>query len=136
MKYISYKTLKGKVICGNVCIPRLSECEMIKNIIYYNQRPICFVTSENAHNYFVYNEDGKGLERSSLIVNIKSLLSLSQQKWSVVWDDEVCQKYKHSGHQDHWIWNQDFYSADIETLTYILNLIENAEVEDEAPNAE
>ena len=35
----------------------------------------------------------------------------------------LCQKYKKAGHEDYWLWNHDFYNADIEDLKYIANLI-------------
>ena len=37
-----------------------------------------------------------------------------QNRWDKVWEDTLCQKYKKAGHEDYWLWNHDFYNADIE----------------------
>ena len=46
-----------------------------------------------------------------------------QQRWDKVWADKLCQKYKRRDHADHWLWNNDFYSAPIDDLRYIAALI-------------
>ena len=46
-----------------------------------------------------------------------------QNRWDKVWEDTLCQKYKKAGHEDYWLWNHDFYNADIEDFKYIANLI-------------
>lgn len=127
MRYITHKRFKQLAICGNVNIPAVSECEEKDQIIYHNNRPLCAVTSENAHTFFAINEDGQGLIRGKLVRDIVSLLQKKdeqhQERWDKVWDDELCQKYKRKEHSDHWLWNHDFYNASIGDLTYIWNLI-------------
>lgn len=127
MKYIVHKRFKEKAICGNVNIPALTECEERGQIIYYNGQPLCVITSENAHEFFAINEDNNGLARGKLISNIVSLLrkkdNNQQNRWDKIWDDKLCQKYKRPEHPDHWLWNHEFYNADLCDLEYIENLI-------------
>lgn len=131
MKYIVYKRFKEKALCGQVNLPALTECEEHKGIIYFDNKPLCYITSENAHGYFAINEDGKGIERGSVIQKIINILKHKdenyQKRWNKIWEDEISQKYKRIEHPDHWLWNHDFYNANIEDLIYILNLIREVE---------
>ena len=124
MKYIIHTRFKGKAICGEVNLPALTECDAVFKMISKDHQPLCLTTSENAHNYFARNDDGRGLERGQLIKDIKNLLASkdNQERWNKIWEDEFCQKFKRSDNSD-WIWNQDFYEAEIEDLQYIYNLI-------------
>ena len=127
MRYIVYKRFKEKALCGEINIPALTECDEHNGIIFLKYKPLCFTTSENAHNHFVINDDGKGLERSNLIQTILSTLKCKdkdyQNRWNKIWEDEVSQKYKRPEHPDHWLWNHDFFNADINDLKHILDLI-------------
>lgn len=127
MKYIVHTRFKGKAICGEVNLPALTECDALFGMISKDYQPLCLTTSENAHNYFARNDDGRGVERGQLIKDIKKLLApkddqSDQERWNKIWEDEFCQKFKKSDNSD-WIWNQDFYEAEIEDLQYIYNLI-------------
>lgn len=127
MKYIVHKRFKQKAICGDINIPALTECDEFKGIILYQNRPICLVSSENAHKYFARNDDGNGIKRGQLTSAIIDTLSKDdsrhQERWDKVWEDEICQKYRRPEHVDHWLWNHAFYNADIETLEYIAALV-------------
>lgn len=128
MNYIAHRRFKNVAICGCVNIPATTECEEHNGIIYYEKKPICLITSENAHTYFAVNEDGEGLRRGTIIHTINTLLRRKdkcyQDRWDKVWNDELCQKYKRHEHLDHWLWNHEFYNADIGDLEYIENLIQ------------
>ena len=76
MKYIVTKRFKGKTICGNVNLAYGTECEEKNNTIYHDGKPLCFVTSENAHNYFSRNDDGQGERRGELVREIMGRLKL------------------------------------------------------------
>lgn len=128
MKYILYKRFKDIAICGHVNIPAMTECEEHAGMIYYNNQPLCVISSENAHSHFAVNEDGMGLKRGALVQKITNILKNKddnyQVRWDKVWEDELCQKYKRPEHPDHWLWNHEFYNANISDLEYILNLIQ------------
>ena len=127
MKYIIYKRFRGKAICGDVNLPAMTVCECNGAIINHNGNPICSAKSENAHKYFAINEDGMGMVRGKLTQAIQKALAKRdnnyQKRWDKVWDDEICQLYKRKEYADYWLWNHDFFNADIKTLEYIASLI-------------
>lgn len=123
MEYVTYKRFKQTAICGDVNIPALSKCELIGPFICYDKKPICVATSENAHTYFVRNDDGRGEDRGNLIISIKHQLQKDTSKWDKVWGDVICEKYRRTEHTDHWLWNHDFYNAPIKDLEYIYKMI-------------
>ena len=129
MKYIVYKRFKEKAICGEVNLPATTQVELRGNMLYLNDKQICVITSENAHNYFARNNDGKGMERGYLIQQIKQILAQNNEKhqdrWDKIWQDPRCLPYKRTAHQDYWLWNQAFYDADIQELQHIYNLIKD-----------
>lgn len=114
-------------LSGEINIPALSLCEENNGIIYYQDKPICCIRSENAHQYFTTDEDGRGELRGRLIKKILNKLkkrdSLYQSRWDRVWDDDICQKYKRKDYADYWLWDHSFYIADIEDLEYICALL-------------
>lgn len=123
MNYITYKRFKTKAICGDVNIPALTEIEQTGSYLFHNGKALCVVTSENAHNYFMRNDDDNGMERGKLIEDIKKALQKDRSKWEKVWNDKICQKYRRTEHADYWLWNHDFYIADIDDLRFIYELI-------------
>lgn len=147
MQYITYKNFKGNTIIGEITIPQGNTCEVRGKGIYYKGRLICFLTSQNARDYFAYNEDGNGLTRGQYIEYIKTTFKYPYQaintegdnpdteeqiaektiinnRWEKFLADEICLKYRdNSG--DSWVWNNDFYTAPIEDLTHIKEILEN-----------
>ena len=127
MNYITYKRFIGKGIDGDFDIPIGAECICEEHMIKYNSRSICLNTSENAHKYFMRNDDEQGMLRGELIEYIITTLALTDDKhdarWEKIFKDPICQAYKRSEHKDYWVWNHAFYNASIDTLTYIKNLI-------------
>lgn len=132
MRFIVHKRFKDKALCGNVNLPAMTVCECDGVIIKYNGNPICATTSENAHLHFALDDDGKGIQRGKLICSIQKKLSKRddeyQVRWDKVWEDPVCKKYKRTEHADHWLWNHDFYNANIWDLQHIARLIGIKEV--------
>ena len=126
-KYIVHKRLKGTAICGEVNFPAMTICECNNNIIQYEGHDICYVKSEQAHQHFAIDEDGNGLERGHLTQAIMKRLARRddyyQDRWDKIWADEVCQKYKREEYEDYWLWNHDFFNADIDDLRYIAQMI-------------
>ncbi len=62
----------------------------------------------------------KGFFEGRLVHVIKATLakkdSLHQERWDKIWDDPLCQKYKSNDRDDFWLWNHDFYNAEIDDL--------------------
>lgn len=127
MKYIVTKRFKKTAICGPVNIPAMTGVEERGGCLYHNRKKLCMVTSENAHQYFARNDDGCGMERGKLTRSITNILSAKdgdyQNRWDKVWADPVCQAFRRPEHADHWLWNHAFYSADLDALNYIADLV-------------
>lgn len=127
MKYITHKRFKDKAICGDVNLPAMTECESNGIFITLDGKLLCCTTCENAHQFFARNDDGNGMERGKLTQAIQKTLSKRddhyQERWDNVWDDEICQDYRRDDYDDYWLWNHEFFNADIETLKHIANLV-------------
>lgn len=127
MEYITHTRFKGKYLCGYVNIPAMTPCEMRGNIIICDGKTICAASSENGISHFCRNDDGRGMERGQMTKAIRRKLEKNdkdhQARWDKVWADPVCQKYKRKESEDYWLWNVDFYNADIDVLEHIANLV-------------
>ena len=78
MKYTPPRRFRGKTMSGIVNLPYGTVCELRGETIYYGGKPLCFVTSENAHNYFSRNDDGQGERRGELVLEIMGRLKLPE----------------------------------------------------------
>ena len=127
MQYITHRRFKDNAICGQINIPAITICESANGTIYFNGRPLVFTTSENAHQFFARNNDGQGIKRGQLTQAIQNKLakrdSAYQSRWDKIWDDALCQRYNRKEYDDFWLWNHEFFNADIEDLKYIAKLV-------------
>ena len=127
MQYIVHKRFKGKGIGGEMNLPVFTVCQEENGMISYDGKAICVNTSENAHQYFARDNDGKGFLRGKLTQAIQQKLSKRddnyQTRWDKIWEDPMCQKFKKKEHGDYWLWNHAFFHAEIEELQYIADLI-------------
>ncbi len=127
MKYIVHRRFKGTAITGQVNIPAMSVCDEVGGVIFYKDKPICYATSENAHQFFACNDDGQGMVRGKLTQAIQVALRRRdahyQERWDKVWNDPVCQKFKRPEDDDYWLWSHDFFEADINELRHIAFII-------------
>lgn len=132
MKYIVHRRFKHSTTCDKFNIPAMTECDEVNNIIMYQGKEVCYIKSRNAHQFFARNDDGNGMIRGKLTQVIQSTLSKQdndyQNRWDKIWDDPLCQPYRRDDHFDMWVWNHEFYEADIEVLKHIANLIGIKEV--------
>ena len=119
-KYIARKRARFKGLSGQVNIPYGSLLESRGGFLFYKNARLCTVTSQNAY-------DGRGLERGGLVDAIKTRLEKRdgsyQARWDKVWAAPVCQRYRRPNHEDHWLWNHDFYNAPVEDLQSIARLV-------------
>lgn len=127
MDYITTRRARFKGISGNVNIPYGTRVQCDNGCITFDGKALCYTTSENAHQYFARDDDGNGLLRGKLTqATMKRLAKRDkdyQARWDKVWSDEVCKPYRRAEFGDYWLWNNDWYEADIETLKYIANLV-------------
>lgn len=125
--YVVNRRAKFQGIGIYVNLPYGTEVSAEGHYIYYQEKRVCAVTSNKAHEFFSQNDDGNGLRRGSLVRAIKNTLERRgvnyQKRWDKVWGDPLCQKYRRSEHEDFWLWNHDFYNASIDDLKYIANLV-------------
>lgn len=126
-KYIARKRARFKAICGQVNISYGTALVNQGGFLVWNDLPLCAITSKSAHDFFTQNDDGQGQVRGDLLNRIIPKLEKRdggyQARWNKVWENPLCQKYKRPEHEDHWIWNHDFYNAPVEDLRYIAKLI-------------
>lgn len=152
MKYIAHRRFRGVDLNRKyVNIPFGFECESSNGILYYNGSWLMTERSSNCYQYFARNDDGNGLQRGKLTHEILTMLRplsyprkvppqwevLSQRQinavatkngflrsaWDRIWDDPRLRKFKRIEFADDWIWNHEFYNAEISDLEYIINLI-------------
>ena len=126
-KYICHKRFGAKAICGEVNISATTECEEANGFIFCDGKTICACKSENAHQHFARNDDGQGMMRGKLTQAIQKSLAKRdkayQARWDKVWSDPICQKYKRSDHEEFWLWNHEFFNAEIVDLYHIAAII-------------
>lgn len=125
--YLCRKRARFDGISGQVNIPYGTALICQDGFLMHQNKPLCGITSQNAYDFFSQNDDGMGRERGDLVGRILSRLqkrdSGYQARWNKVWKDARCQKYKRPEHEDHWIWNFDFYNGPVEDLRHIAGLI-------------
>lgn len=125
--YMCRKRARFDGISGQVNIPYGTALICQDGFLMHQNKPLCGITSQNAYDFFSQNDDGMGRERGDLVGRILSRLqkrdSGYQARWNKVWEDARCQKYKRPEHEDHWIWNFDFYNGPVEDLRHIAGLI-------------
>lgn len=125
--YLCRKRARFDGISGQVNIPYGTALICQDGFLMHQNKPLCGITSQNAYDFFSQNDDGMGRERGDLVGRILSRLqkrdSRYQTRWNKVWEDARCQKYKRPEHEDHWIWNFDFYNGPVEDLRHIAGLI-------------
>lgn len=125
--YLCRKRARFDGISGQVNIPYGTALICQDGFLMHQNKPLCGITSQNAYDFFSQNDDGMGRERGDLVGRILSRLQKRdygyQARWNKVWEDARCQKYKRPEHEDHWIWNFDFYNGPVEDLRHIAGLI-------------
>ena len=52
MIYVCYKRFKGRAICGEVNIPYGEKLDEKSGTLYWRDKPVCMVTSENGWEHF------------------------------------------------------------------------------------
>lgn len=125
MKYITHKRFKSLALCGerlnlSYGTELLADGDILTTL---DGKAVCSCKSENAKLYFARNDDGHGLDRGRLTAAIIKTLASHPSCWDKIWVDAVCRKYKRTDHADTWLWDHDFYNADMNDLRYIAGLI-------------
>lgn len=130
MQYMVTKRFKKKGLCGELNLPVGTKCFVKEGYICCEKGLICSVKSQNAYEFFTQNNDEHAALRRKLINDIFHALKRSKQnidsydtKWNKIWNDRVCLKYKREEYDDYWIWNHEFYHAEISDLMHMKELV-------------
>ena len=66
MIYVCYKRFKGRAICGEVNIPYGEKLDEKSGTLYWRDKPVCMVTSENGWEHF-RQDTAEGAERQKML---------------------------------------------------------------------
>ena len=97
MKYILKKDYVGTSMQGDIKLFCGVECEKLDNLIFYNNRPVCYATSQFAKDYFINNEDGEYKIREQLINKILNILNNPtnyEKLLKIIYSDSFFKKYR------------------------------------------
>lgn len=127
MYYITIKRAKFLAISGCVNIPYGTKIDCTNGLLSIEGNLLCGNHSQNAYEFFSRNDDGNGLKRGKLTQAIIKTLAKQdnnhQVRWDKVWSDQICQKYKRIECTDYWLWNHDFFNAEVTDLYHIAALV-------------
>lgn len=136
-KYFTRKRFQGNSLNGaKLNIPFGTELDCIEfggyEVLFHGDVPICYPTSQVVKDHFVSNDDEQGEQRAKLITKIRNTLEKHddkhQDRWDLMWNDDVAPNYRNKSLDDHWLWDTVFYSAPIIVLQHIwgkLNSVKN-----------
>ena len=126
--YIVSRRARFLSICGPVNLPYGTEVSSDGAFLTVNGEKLCSITSQNAYDYFSRDDDGMGLERGKLVQDIRRTLerrdAKHQARWDKLWADAGANRLRRADHKDFWVWNHDFYNADVNELRRIRLLLE------------
>ena len=126
--YIVRRRARFLSICGPVNLPYGTEVSSDGAFLTVNGEKLCSITSQNAYDFFSRNDDGHGLERGKLVKDIQRTLerrdAKHQARWDKLWADAGANRLRRADHKDFWVWNHNFYNADVNELRRIRLLLE------------
>lgn len=131
-RYIVISDFNKSSICGQVHLPYGTICYAYDGFLYCSMGKLCAITSQNAYDYFSQDDDGNGLIRGKIVKKILDIIQKSKSDniknaaiWNAIINDTTCRKYKRTDFNDFWIWNYEFYNANLQDLEHIMEVINN-----------
>ena len=128
MRYIVTRRFRCNAICGPVNLPYGTEVSSDGAFLTVNGEKLCSITSQNAYDYFSRDDDGLGKERGKLVKDIQRTLerrdAKHQARWDKLWADAGANRLRRADHKDFWVWNHNFYNAEVNELRRIRLLLE------------
>lgn len=126
--YIVRRRARFLAIRGPVNLPYGTEVSSDGAFLTVNGEKLCSITSQNAYDFFSRNDDGFGKERGKLVHDIQRTLerrdAKHQVRWDKLWADAGANRLRRADHKDFWVWNHNFYNADVNELRRIRLLLE------------
>ena len=126
--YIVRRRARFLSIRGPVNLPYGTEVSSDGAFLTVNGEKLCSITSQNAYDHFSRDDDGLGKERGKLVKDIRRTLerrdAKHQARWDKLWADAGANRLRRADHKDFWVWNHNFYNADVNELRRIRLLLE------------
>jgi len=123
-KRAKFKSLDGEIV--NIPYSTIIRSD-IGGLLFYQEKKLCHLSSQNAIDFFVQDDDGNGKKRAQIVNDITKILekndSRHQIRWNRIWSDSICQSYRRKELKDHWLWDRSFYDAPIFILEHIKGLV-------------
>lgn len=126
-RFIARRRARFDGIDGKVNIPYGTVLSNQGGFLIHQNKRVCTVSSQNALDYFVQDDDGAGDLRGKLVDRIQRCLerrdAAYQTRWNRVWASALCQKYRRPESDDYWLWARAFFDAPILDLQAIATLV-------------
>ena len=127
-RYIARRRARFVGIDGRVNIPYGTVLSNQGGFLIHQNKRICTVSSQNALDYFVQDDDGAGDLRGKLVDRIQRCLerrdAACQTRWDKVWSSALCQQYRRLDLDGYWLWAAAFYNAPLCDLMAIAALVQ------------
>lgn len=132
--YINLMELDRETIDGHIKIKAgttfwVDENNYLFTYIGIKKIRVCWVTSQNAFDYFVCNTDGNGYERAKLLNKLYQTLKKVDdkfEKFQRYFNDDISVKYCNDLSEKP-LWSWDVYKLNIAPLDDLLHLIKITE---------
>lgn len=152
MTFLLCKDFNEDGIWGHFDLPAKTEVEQVNDLLIFEGKPICVVTSEKSHAFFARNDDGDALERfknsSAILAKISEYRDAYAAEYDAIMHDMMLppaerieqasklankaslalQFIKESERLSYFFneneyWSHDFYNANVADLKYCLTKI-------------
>lgn len=127
-RYIARRRARFVGIDGRVNIPYGTVLSNQGGFLIHQNKRVCTVSSQNALDYFVQDDDGAGDLRGKLVDRIQRRLerrdAAYQTRWDKVWSSALCQQYRRLDLEGYWLWAAAFYNAPLCDLMAIAALVQ------------
>ena len=127
-RYIARRRARFDGIDGKVNIPYGTVLSNQGGFLIHQNKRVCTVSSQNALDYFVQDDDGAGDLRGKLVDRIQRRLerrdAAYQTRWDKVWSSALCQQYRRLDLEGYWLWAAAFYDAPLCDLMAIAALVQ------------
>lgn len=127
-RYIARRRARFVGIDGRVNIPYGTVLSNQGGFLIHQNKRVCTVSSQNALDYFVQDDDSAGDLRGKLVDRIQRRLerrdAAYQTRWDKVWSSALCQQYRRLDLEGYWLWAAAFYDAPLCDLMAIAALVQ------------
>lgn len=141
MRYIVCKNFNKGGIAGSFNLLKGATVNRVDDKLYHNNREICFISSQYAHDYFSRNDDGQGTLRYKMtrniinkIVEANTLFLQCDEEYKSNHRNPIFTMYEAIKENypafidDNDVFTFEFYDADIYDLNIINVLIDSVDL--------